>query len=51
MKGKDEVLGVKRMGGLKEASTSWAGVSLFVELFHRSGVDGVANKRCYRPRA
>ena len=44
MKQRDEVLGVKIVGGLKEASTPWAGASLFVELFRRSGVDGVANK-------
>ena len=44
MKGKDEVLGVKIVGGLKEASTSWAGASLLVELFRRCGVDAIANK-------
>ena len=44
MKQTDEVLGVKIVGGLKQASTPWAGVSLFVELFRRCGVDGVANK-------
>jgi hypothetical protein len=44
MKRKDEVLSVKIVGGLKEASTPWAGASLFVELFRRSGVDSVANK-------
>ncbi len=44
MKQRDEVLGVKIVGGLKEASTPWAGASLFVELFRRSGVGRVANK-------
>jgi len=44
MKQRDEVLGVKIVGGLKEASTPWAGASLFVELFRRSGIDTVANK-------
>jgi hypothetical protein len=44
MKQRDEVLGVKIVGGLPEASTLWAGVSLLVELFRRSGVDGMANK-------
>ena len=44
MKQKDEVLGVKIVGGLKEASTPWAGASLFVELFRRSGIDSVANR-------
>lgn len=44
MKPRDEVLGVKIGGGLREASTPWAGASLFVELFRRAGVDAVANK-------
>lgn len=44
MKQKDEVLGVKIVGGLKEASTPWAGASLLIELFRRCGVDSVANK-------
>ncbi|MBI4758767.1 MAG: hypothetical protein HY783_07180, partial [Chloroflexi bacterium] len=44
MKRPSEVLGVKIVGGLREASTPWAGASLLVELFRRSGVDGVANK-------
>jgi hypothetical protein len=39
-----EVLGVKIVGGLKEASTPWAGASLLVELVRCSGVDAVANK-------
>lgn len=44
MKRQDEVLGVKIVGGLREASTPWAGASLLVELFRRCGVDAVANK-------
>ena len=32
------------MGGLRETTTAWAGASLLVELFRRSGVDAVANK-------
>ena len=44
MKQKDEVLGVEIVGGLKEVNTPWAGASLLVELFRRSGVDEVANK-------
>ena len=44
MKQSHEVLGVKIVGGLREASTPWAGASLLVELFRCSGVDAVANK-------
>ena len=44
MKRAYKVLGVKVVGGLEEASTPWAGASLLVELFRRSGVDAVANK-------
>ncbi len=44
MKQTDEVLGVKIVGGLREVSTPWAGASLLVELFRRSGVDSIANK-------
>jgi len=44
MKQPHEVLGVRIVGGLQEASTPWAGASLLVELFRRSGVDAVANK-------
>ncbi len=44
MKQSQEVLGVKIVGGLREASTPWAGASLLVELFRRSGIDAVANK-------
>ena len=38
MKQPSEVLGVKIVGGLKETSAPWAGASLLVELFRRSGV-------------
>jgi len=44
MKQSSEVLGVKIVGGLRETSTPWAGASLLVELYRRSGVDAVANK-------
>ena len=44
MKRKDEVLGVETVGGLQEVSTPWAGASLLVGLFRRSGADEVANK-------
>lgn len=44
MKQKGEVLGVKIVGGLREASTPWAGASLLVELSRRSGLDGMANR-------
>ena len=44
MKQRDDVLGVNIVGGLREASTPWAGASLLVELFRRSGVEAVANK-------
>lgn len=48
MKEPHEVLGVRIVGGLQEASTPWAGASLLVVLpvlegFRRSGVDAVAN--------
>src|SRR3990170_6469488 len=44
MKQPSEVLGVKIVGGLREASTPWAGASLLVELYRRSGVEAAANK-------
>ena len=37
-------LGVKIVGGLRETSTPWAGVSLLVDLFRHLEMDGVANK-------
>ena len=43
MKQPSEVLGVKIVGGLKETSTPWAGASLLVELFRRSGVEAAPN--------
>jgi hypothetical protein len=44
MKQKDKVLGAEIIGGLREASTPWAGASLLVELFRRSGLDAMANR-------
>jgi hypothetical protein len=44
MKQKDEATGAKIAAGLREASTPWAGASLLVELFGRSGIDATANK-------
>jgi len=44
MKQKDKVLGAEIVGGLRGASTPWAGASLLVELFRRSGLDGMANR-------
>ena len=35
---------MKIVGGLREASTPWAGGSLLVELFRRSGIDAAANR-------
>ena len=37
-------LGVKIVGGLRETTTPWAGVSLLVDLFRHLEMDGVANK-------
>lgn len=44
MKRPPDVLGVKIVGGLKEASTPWAGASLLVELMRRCSVPAAANK-------
>ena len=44
MKQSTEVLGVKIVGGLRETSTPWAGVSLLVDLFRHLGMNEVANK-------
>ena len=44
MKQQDDILGVKIVGGLREASTPWAGASLAVELFCCSSTDSVVNK-------
>ena len=44
MKRKDEVLGAEIVGGLREASTPWAGASLLMELFRRSSLDEIANR-------
>ena len=44
MKQKDKVLGAEIVGGLRETSTPWAGASLLMELFRRSGMDSTANR-------
>ncbi len=44
MKPADEVLSVKIVGGLREASTPRAGASLLVELFRRSGLKAMSNR-------
>ena len=44
MRQKDKVLGAEIVGGLREASTPWAGASVLMELFRRSGLDAAANK-------
>jgi hypothetical protein len=44
MKQRKDLLGVKIVGGLKETSTPWAGVSLLVDLFRHLGMDEAANK-------
>jgi len=38
MKKKKTLLGVKLTGGLEEEMTLWAGVSLAIELWRKSGV-------------
>ena len=44
MKQSAERLGVKIVGGLKEVSTPWAGVSLLVDLFRKVEMDKMADK-------
>jgi hypothetical protein len=44
MKQPSELLGVKIMGGLKEVSTAWAGVSLLVDLFRKLEMDQIADQ-------
>ena len=44
MKQSSERLGVKIVGGLKEVSTPWSGVSLLVDLFRKLEADRVANQ-------
>jgi len=44
LKQADEVLGVRIVGGLREALTSWADASLLVELFRRSRLNVMANR-------
>ena len=44
MKKSHEVLGVKIVGVLQKVYTQWAGASLLVGLYCRTGLDDVANK-------
>jgi hypothetical protein len=44
MKQASERLGVKIVGGLKEVTTPWAGVSLLVDLFRKMEMDQIANR-------
>jgi hypothetical protein len=44
MKREEERLGVKIVGGLKEASTPWAGASLLIDLNRKLELDKLANR-------
>jgi hypothetical protein len=44
MKRDSERLGVKIVGGLKEVSTPWSGVTLLIDLFRKIELDKLANK-------
>lgn len=44
MKKPTELLGVKIVGGLKEVTTPWAGISLLIDLFRKLEMDQIANK-------
>ena len=44
MKQPSELLGVKIVGGLKEVSTAWAGISLLVDLYRKLELDQITNK-------
>ncbi|MFC1977019.1 IS1380 family transposase [Chloroflexota bacterium] len=44
MKQQSERLGVKIVGGLKETSTPWAGVSLLVDLYRKLEMNELANR-------
>ena len=44
MKQSKDLLGVKIVGGLKEATTPWGGASLLVDLFRKLEIDKVADK-------
>jgi hypothetical protein len=44
MKHEEERLGVKIVGGLKEASTPWAGVSLLIDLYRKLELDKLAER-------
>ena len=44
MKEPSERLGVKIVGGLKEASTPWSGASLLVDLYRKLEMNELANR-------
>jgi len=44
MKRGSERLGIEIVGGLKEVSTPWSGVTLLVDLFRKIELDQLANK-------
>ena len=44
MKRESERLGVKIVGGLKEVSTPWSGITLLVDLFRKIELDQLANR-------
>ena len=44
MKQPSERLGVKIVGGLKEVSTPWSGVSLLVDLYRKLEMNELANR-------
>jgi hypothetical protein len=44
MKGENDRLGVKIIGGLKEVTTAWSGVSLLVDLYRKMELDQIAGR-------
>lgn len=44
MKKPTGLLGIKIVGGLKEVTTPWAGITLLVDLFRKLEIDQIANK-------
>ena len=44
MKKSTALLGVEIVGSLKEVTTSWAGVTLLVDLFRKLEIDQISNK-------
>jgi hypothetical protein len=44
MKDKTNRLGVEIVGGLKEVTTAWSGISLLVDLYRKLGLDQIANR-------